>query len=84
MNIINSTNIKKEEFEQISKKYNFLSKEAYNTTLFNGNYDVICLSPLMDATLGVYSMVKYYYRLAYIINLSLIQKIGTIIIKNGL
>ena len=58
VNIINSTNIKKEEFEQISKKYNFLSKEAYNTTLFNGNYDVICLSPLMDATLGVYSNGK--------------------------
>lgn len=55
VNIINSTNIEKEELEQISKKYNFISKEAYNTTLFSGDYDIVCLSLLMDATLGVYS-----------------------------
>lgn len=36
------------------RKYSFLSPEAFETNLFSGKYDVICLSPLMDATLAVY------------------------------
>lgn len=35
-------------------KYSFLSKEGFQTKLFSGEYDIVCLSPLMDATLAVY------------------------------
>lgn len=36
-------------------KYSFLSKEGFTTKLFKYKYDIVCLSPLMDSTLAVYS-----------------------------
>ena len=44
----------KEEKIRYTDRYSFLSMDAYDTDLFSGKYDVVCLSPLMDATLAVY------------------------------
>lgn len=60
-------NIMNDDFEVISKwcsKYPFLSREGFETQLFSGQYNIVCLSPLMDATLAVYDDGNNH-RLAY-------------------
>lgn len=52
--IRNSYIMKNADIELLTEKYSFLSDLAFKTKLFTGNYDVICLSVLMDTTLGVY------------------------------
>lgn len=39
---------------RLTHTYSFITPETFDTTLFSGIYDVVCLSPLMDATLAVY------------------------------
>lgn len=53
-NILNSKFFSSEYITQLTQKYPFLSREAFETTLYTIKYDIICLSPLMDATLAVY------------------------------
>ena len=52
--LINILNCGNDIVEKWCEKYSFLTKEGFETRLFSGDYDVICLSPLMDATLAVY------------------------------
>lgn len=52
--LINIIDGKQPFVTQWCNKYSFLSKEGFETQLFSGKYDIICLSPLMDATLAVY------------------------------
>ncbi len=39
---------------KVCKCYNFISEEAFVTSLFTTSYDIVCISPLMDATLSTY------------------------------
>lgn len=48
----------------IQEKYKFITDKIFKTSLFSGEYDVVCLSPLMDATLAVYEDKKDYSRIA--------------------
>ena len=52
--LVNILNANKEHVNEWCKKYSFLSDEGFKTMLFDKEYDVVCLSPLMDATLSVY------------------------------
>lgn len=61
---INILNGKDNLINKWCKKYSFLSTEGFETKLFSGNYDVICISPLMDATLAVYED-QYHNELAF-------------------
>lgn len=54
INILNSWKFSNETIKKLTQKYSFISEDAFSTTLFSEKYDVICLSPLMDATLSVY------------------------------
>ena len=40
--------------DDVHLSFPFASEEVYATKIFSGDYDVVCLSPLMDATVGVY------------------------------
>ncbi|MCR5227166.1 MAG: HAD-IIIC family phosphatase [Eubacterium sp.] len=51
---INILNCNKDIVNLWCEKYSFLAKEGFETKLFSGDYDVICISPLMDATLALY------------------------------
>ena len=55
LNLLNSLMFPEQKWKALCDQYPFLSPKAYDTTLFSGKYDVICLSPLMDATLAVYT-----------------------------
>ncbi len=55
LHLLNSLTHSEQEWREVCNKYPFLSFEAYKTTLFSERYDVVCLSPLMDATLAVYT-----------------------------
>lgn len=63
--ILNTINLPQEEKERLAKKYSFLSLEAYETRLFSGEYDIIGLSILMDATLAVYRHKEKDYYISY-------------------
>ena len=54
VNILNSYNLSIAEKEGFCQQVPFVSMQAFDTDLFSGKYDVVCLSPLMDATLSVY------------------------------
>lgn len=54
INILNSRNMSIAEKEEFCQRVPFVSMQAFDTDLFSGQYDVIVLSPLMDATLAVY------------------------------
>lgn len=54
-----------ENTKELYKRYSFLSTSAAETTLFTGEYDVVCLSPLMDATLAVYRSRQTGQRFAF-------------------
>jgi len=58
LNILNSINLSEDRKKILTKDYGFLSEEAYKSSIFNGEYDYICYSLLMDATLGVYKSKK--------------------------
>lgn len=60
INIINDNKV----IDEWCKNYSFLSKEGFSTSLFSEEYDAVCLSPLMDATLAVYDDGKNH-QLAY-------------------
>lgn len=62
--LVNILNCESGIIKDWCSKYSFLSPEAFETDLFSGQYDVVCLSPLMDATLAVYEDSKMN-RLAY-------------------
>ena len=55
LNLLNILTYSEQEWRALCDKYPFLSSEAYKSTLFSERYDVVCLSPLMDATLAVYT-----------------------------
>ncbi len=55
VHILNSLSLPPQTWQSLCHTYPFLSEEALSTTLFSKAYDLICLSPLMDATLGVYT-----------------------------
>lgn len=52
--IRNAQTMGQNEVMKLVQKYGFLSEAAFKTEIFSGMYDVICLSVLMDSTLGVY------------------------------
>lgn len=52
--IRNTLMMKKVDITKLVQKYDFFSEAAFRTKLFSGDYDIVCLSVLMDATLGVY------------------------------
>lgn len=54
VNILNAHHLSLIEKEAFCKQVPFVSMQAFDTDLFSGQYDVVCLSPLMDATLSVY------------------------------
>lgn len=62
INILSSLS---ENTKELYKRYSFLSSSAAETTLFTEKYDVVCLSPLMDATLAVYRSRQTGQRLAF-------------------
>lgn len=51
--ILNSI-IPDEVIRSVTSQYHFISEDCFKTTIFSGLYDIICLSPMMDATLSVY------------------------------
>lgn len=51
--------------ENLYAHYSFLSPSAGKTALFADAFDVVCLSPLMDATLAVYKSRKTQGLFAY-------------------
>lgn len=51
--------------ESLYAHYSFLSPSAGKTALFADAFDVVCLSPLMDATLAVYKSRKTQELFAY-------------------
>ncbi len=55
VNILSAASPDKDFIDGLCGRFSFVSKEAFRTQLFSGKYDVICLSPLMDATLAVFS-----------------------------
>lgn len=65
INILNCIRLNKQEKDELVHDYSFLSEESFNTVLFDNHYDVVCLSPLMDATLGVYTSVNSNMKVAY-------------------
>lgn len=51
---VNILNNNKELIDSWCDRYSFLSRGAFESKVFSGEYDVVCLSPLMDATLALY------------------------------
>lgn len=51
--------------QSLYHKYSFFSPTAIETSIFSRPYDVICLSPLMDATLAVYESRVDHTHIAY-------------------
>lgn len=45
---------KKKELKSLMQNFNFITEDSLHTRIFSGKYDVVCYSPLMDATLAVY------------------------------
>lgn len=65
VNIINSFSPERDKIIAEESKYAFISESAFDTSIINEVYDVICISPLMDATLGVYRNKKYGFLLPF-------------------
>ena len=64
-NILQFSDLSDSEKDDLSAHFHFLSRAALDTSLFNRCYDIICLSPLMDATLGLYREKNSGLQLAY-------------------
>lgn len=54
INILNSLFLSDDDVLRLCTEFPFISLQAFDTKLFSGKYDIICLSPLMDATLAVF------------------------------
>ncbi|MBQ0090420.1 MAG: HAD-IIIC family phosphatase, partial [Prevotellaceae bacterium] len=62
--ILNSK-LDKNKQNRLTRTYSFITPETFDTTLFSGIYDVVCLSPLMDATLAVYKEIASNQEIAF-------------------
>lgn len=65
VNILNSKYLGGEKIKELTSKFSFLSSESFQTSMFGKKYDVICISPLMDATLAVYKSKKENFLFPY-------------------
>ena len=65
VNILNTFSLPEQEKQALAEAFPFLSCEAYHTSVLSEPYDIICLSPLMDATLSVYRNKEKGYCIPY-------------------
>ena len=56
--ILNSRLCDDETKSRLTEKYSFIPKSSFETNIFEKPWDVVCLSVLMDATLGVYQHIN--------------------------
>lgn len=58
VHILNSKLCSDEIKNLLCEKYSFIPQSSFETSIFKQHWDVVCLSVLMDATLGVYQHIE--------------------------
>ena len=75
IHILNSGDCSKVQRKQICEKYSFIPESSFETELFEKKWDVVCISVLMDATLGVYEHVESGIKIPFgLYNVDMTQK----------